>query len=93
MRNEQHYYKNTDSDQDKQVRERGTVLKDGKEDGTASIGPAQIQISNIRHLVEMKKADGKPEYPYLQPMKEDPVRAALEPKNAAIYRKWKACLD
>lgn len=91
MRNEQHYYKNTDADQDKQVREKGTVLKDGKEDGTASIGPAQIQISNIRHLVEMKKADGKPEYPFLQPMKEDPIRAALEPKNAALFAAAYTC--
>jgi len=85
MRNEQHYYKNFDAEQDKQVRENGTVLKDGKEDGTASIGPAQIQIANIRNLVEMKNAAGKPEYPYLQQLKEDPVRAALEPKNAALF--------
>ena len=84
MRNEQHYYKNTDADQDKQVREKGTVLKDGKEDPNASIGPAQMQIRNIKHLVDLKNADGKPEYPYLQQMKDDPLRAALEPKNAAL---------
>jgi hypothetical protein len=85
MRNEQHYYKTTDDEQDSQVREKGTVLKaDGKEDGTASIGPAQIQIQNIRHLVDMKNEHGKPEYPYLQQIKEDPIRSALDPKNAAL---------
>lgn len=84
MRNEQHFYKNTDADQDKQVREKGTVLKDGKEDSKASIGPAQMQIRNIKHLVNLKNPDGKPEYPYLQHMKGDPLRGALDAKNAAL---------
>jgi hypothetical protein len=84
MRNEQHYYKNTDADQDKEVKEKGTVFKDGKENPKASIGPAQMQIRNIKHLIEMKNADGKPEYTYLQHMKDDPIRGALDPKNAAF---------
>jgi hypothetical protein len=84
MRNEQHYYKNTDADQDREVKEKGSVFKDGKEDLKASIGPAQIQIRNIKHLVELKNSDGKPEYPYLQHLKSDPLRGALDSKNAAL---------
>lgn len=66
------------------MREKGTVLKDGKEDSKASIGPAQMQIRNIKHLVDLKNPDGKPEYPYLQHMKDDPLRGALDAKNAAL---------
>lgn len=84
MRNEQHYYKKSDAEQDKQVKEKGTVLKDGHEDLHASIGPAQMQIRNIKRLIDLRNADGKPEYPYLQQMKDDPLRAALDPKSASL---------
>jgi hypothetical protein len=85
MRNEQSFYKNTDAAQDKQVREKGTVLNaNGQEDDTASIGPAQMQIRKIRGLVNMETSDHKPKYPFLSTLKDDPVTKALEPKNAAL---------
>jgi hypothetical protein len=85
MRNEQSFYKTLDRDQDQQVHEKGTVLKDnGSEDDTASIGPAQIQIRKIRELVNLEDAGHKPKYPFLSHMKTDPVREALDPKNAAL---------
>lgn len=86
MRNEQHFYKKSDEDQDKQVREKGTVLKaDGTEDTTASIGPAQMQIGKIRELVNaIDEKTGQPKYPFLSHLKADPIRGAEDPKNAAL---------
>lgn len=85
MRNEQHYYKATDDQQDRQVKNEGTVRNpDGSENTSATIGPAQMQIRNIRRLVNMTDEHGQPTYPFLQHMKNDPVRAALDPKNAAL---------
>jgi hypothetical protein len=71
--------------QDKEIEEKGTVhLPNGKEDPYASIGPAQMQIRNIRRLIEAKDENGDPKYPFLQHMKDDPIRAALDKKNAAL---------
>lgn len=92
MRNEQHYFKPSDDAQDKEVRESGTVhysvidggMKAGQENVSASIGPAQIQIRNIRDLVNATNSDGSPIYPQLAHMNDDPIRAALEQKNAAL---------
>lgn len=84
MRNEQSFYKNSDAAQDKQVREKGTVLNaHGQEDDTASIGPAQMQIRKIRGLVNMETSDHQPKYSFLGDLKDDPVTKALDPKNAA----------
>ncbi|HEY9684942.1 MAG TPA: hypothetical protein V6C86_25420 [Oculatellaceae cyanobacterium] len=85
LRNEQHFYKLTDAMQDDEIAKTGTVrLKNGKEDSYASIGPAQMQIRHIRRLIEEKDAHGDPKYPFLQHMKDDPIRAALDKKNAAL---------
>lgn len=84
IRNEQSFYKARDAEQDKQVREEGTVSVNGKEDPTASIGPAQIQIRKIKELVNLETADHKPKYPFLSQLKDDPLRKALDPKNAAL---------
>jgi hypothetical protein len=85
LRNEQHWYKTSDRNQDEEIRKTGTLKdKEGRVDETASIGPAQIQIQNIRHLISAAGADGKPLYPFLQHMKDDPLRLAEEPKNAAL---------
>lgn len=85
LRNEQHFYKVTDATQDKEAKDRGTVLKDGKEDSMASIGPAQMQIKKIRELVNASNATShEPKFPYLSHMKDDPIREALKPLNAAL---------
>ena len=83
MRNEQHFYKTTDTEQDKQVQKSGTIYKNGKEDLSASIGLAQIQIGRIHMLINAKDNNGNPIYPYLQSIK-DPLRSAEDPKNAAL---------
>jgi hypothetical protein len=84
LRNEQTHYKVTDQWQDEEVARTGTILKNGKEDSWASIGPAQMQVRNIHHLIDAKDANGDPKYPFLQHMKKDPLRGALDPKNAAL---------
>lgn len=56
----------------------GTVRNwNGQENNTASVGPAQIQIRNIRHLVE--------KYPELSIFKDDPIRAASNPETAPMF--------
>lgn len=56
----------------------GTVRNwDGTEDEDASIGPAQIQIRSIRHLVN--------EYPQLSEFKNDPLRSAIKPESAPMF--------
>jgi hypothetical protein len=85
MRNEQHFYKRTDEEQDEQVRKKGTVYSsNGKEDTGASIGPAQMQIERIRHLINLKTPNGKTSYEFLAPLQIDSIRAALKPENAAL---------
>lgn len=84
MRNEQHFYKVSDANQDTQIQKLKTVYKDGKEDLSASIGPAQIQIGKIHKLIDAKDNHGNPVYPYLQSMKNDQLRSAEDPKNAAL---------
>lgn len=85
MRNEQHFYKKTDEDQDTQVKTKGTVYaSNGKEDSGASIGPAQMQIELIRHLINLKQPNGKAKYEFLAPLQYDSIRAALRPENAAL---------
>lgn len=49
----------------------------GRENLTASVGPAQIQIQNIRRLVE--------KFPQLGEFKEDPIRAAVAPATAPMF--------
>lgn len=49
----------------------------GRENLTASVGPAQIQIQNIRRLVE--------NFPQLAEFKEDPIRAAVAPATAPMF--------
>jgi hypothetical protein len=85
LRNEQYWYKSHDKEQDDEVRKTGTVRdKQGKEDACASIGPAQIQIQNIRHLINATDTNGKLLYPFLEQMKNDPLKAAEDPRNAAL---------
>ena len=36
------------------------------------------------NTIDAKNADGEPKYPFLQHMKDDPLRSALDPKNAAL---------
>lgn len=85
MRNEQHFYKRTDEEQDAQVRKKGTVLSPGgKEDQNVSVGPAQIQIRNIKNLIAMTKLDGSMRYPFLEELRVDPIRKALSPEYAAL---------
>jgi len=78
LRNEQWWYKLTDKNQDSQIAD-GKRLSDQE-----SIGPAQIQIGNIKHLIEEKDSDGKPTFPFLQHMKEHPELAAEQKDNAAL---------
>jgi hypothetical protein len=56
----------------------GTVKDShGKEEKYVSVGPAQMQIQNIRHLVE--------NYPQLAQFKGDAVRAAINPENTPMF--------
>ncbi|HEY9784910.1 MAG TPA: hypothetical protein V6D17_05865 [Candidatus Obscuribacterales bacterium] len=56
----------------------GTVRNwNGTENLSASVGPAQMQIGNIKHLVD--------KYPQLEQFGADPVRAALDPKTAPMF--------
>lgn len=43
-----------------------------------------MQVRNIHHLIDAKDAHGHSKYPFLQDMAKDPLRAALDPKNAAL---------
>ncbi len=64
--------------EDLQVKMFGTVRDEhGKEDSTVSVGPGQIQIGNIRHLVE--------KYPQLAEFNGDPIRAAVDPETAPMF--------
>lgn len=78
LRNEQHWYKATDAQQDAKIA-AGQKLTD-----SASIGPAQLQIGNIKHVIEAKDQHGKPRFPYLQHMADDPLKAAEQKDNAAL---------
>lgn len=67
-----------DPGEDLSVRMFGTVRDwQGVENDTASVGPAQMQIRNIRYLVEA--------YPQLSQFKNDPVRAVLDPENTPMF--------
>lgn len=67
-----------DPAEDLSVQMFGTVRDwDGKEKETASVGPAQMQISNIRRLAD--------KYTELSKFKDDPVRAAINPETAPMF--------
>lgn len=67
-----------DPAEDLSVRMFGTVRDwNGLEKQTVSVGPAQMQIRNIRHLVE--------KYPELSNFKDDPIRAAINPETAPMF--------
>lgn len=56
----------------------GTVRNwNGTENLDASIGPAQLQVGNIKHLVD--------KYPQLQQFCDEPVRTALNPEYAPMF--------
>jgi hypothetical protein len=64
--------------EDLQVKMFGTVRDEhGKEEPSVSVGPGQMQIGNIRHLVE--------KYPQLAEFKGDPIRAAVDPEKAPLF--------
>lgn len=64
--------------EDFSVKNFGTVRNlDGSENTSASVGPAQMQIANIRNLVK--------NYPQLKDFADDPVRAACDPKAAPFF--------
>lgn len=77
MRNEQFHYKNfVDTGTDNYVRKHGNL--DVLHDDTYSIGPAQMQIRNIRNLVK--------QFPeQLAPYEKDPLRTALNPGDAPMF--------
>jgi hypothetical protein len=67
-----------DAAEDDSVRKFGTVRDSkGRENGTASVGPGQIQIQNIHQLIE--------KYPQLGQFKDDPVRAAVNPEITPMF--------
>lgn len=80
-----------DSIQFKPVRVPGTEFDINT---NVSIGPAQMQISHIMRLVDSLDSSGKPMFPALQTIRENPLRYALEPEGAALlvaaYMKDKA---
>ncbi len=77
MRNEQYYYKQLgDVGQDNYVRIHGNL--DILHDDTYSIGPAQMQIRNVRKLLE--------QFPkQLGQYKDDPLRAVERPGDAPMF--------
>ncbi len=80
--NEQRGYKSPDAFQDLEVQLFGTVTFPFNE--KSSIGSAQMQIRNIKHLIDAKDELDNPKYPYLQHMRDNSLKLAENPQNAAL---------
>lgn len=79
--NEIKHYKPVIDDRQAFAAEHGIKL--GPQD---SIGPAQMQVKNIEELVHARdRKTGEYLYPQLQPFKDEPLKAALDPSKAPYF--------
>lgn len=85
IRNEQHFYLFADDQQDSVARAGGAQWLELESSRPAtSLGPAQLQIHNIKRLILTNKSDGAPLNPQLAHLRIAKWGTIMEPQNSAL---------